>query len=98
MSAKRRFLVSRHPGPAWESKPLRNQAEWEEHAAYMDQLAERGLVQMGGPIGGNEILLVVSADNESEIRAAFAGDPWEVSRIIETGDVRPWTVTLEARQ
>jgi hypothetical protein len=93
------YLVERAKGPAWDhSRGTREQSGWDEHAAFMDALAEDGFVVLGGPIGegdGENVLLVVDADGEAIVRARLAEDPWPENRLrIES--VRPWSVLLRA--
>jgi uncharacterized protein YciI len=93
------FLVERAKGPAWDhSKPRREQAGWDAHAAFMDALAEQRFVVLGGPIGegdGDNALLVVDAASEAAIRARLADDPWgEDMLTIES--IRPWSVWIRA--
>ena len=93
------FLVERSIGPAWDrSRPRREQDGWDEHAAFMDGLAEEGFVVLGGPIGdeeGEKALLVVDADDEAAIRARLAEDPWP-DDMLRTESVRRWSVLLRA--
>jgi uncharacterized protein YciI len=93
------YLVERARGPAWDhSRRRREQTGWEEHAVFMDALAEEGFVVLGGPVGegdGEHALLVVDADGEAEIRARLAEDPWE-NELLTTESVRPWSVLLRA--
>jgi uncharacterized protein YciI len=93
------YLVEQAKGRAWDhSKPRREQAGWEAHAAFMDALVEEGVVVLGGPIGegdGENALLVVDADSESAIRARLAEDPW-IDDILTIESVRPWSVWLGA--
>lgn len=93
------FLVERAKGPAWDhSKPRRAQAGWDAHAAFMDRLAEAGFVVLGGPIGegdGDNALLVIDADNEAEIRARLAEDPW-TDDMLTIESVRPWSLWIRA--
>ncbi len=74
------FLVRLARGPAWDSSvPRRAQAQWDEHAAFMDGLAAEGFVALGGPVGdgeGDDALLVVVAADEAAIRSRLADDPW----------------------
>jgi hypothetical protein len=45
------FVVLRRRGPDWDpSRPLEGQSGWEEHATFMDDLVERGVVVLGGPL------------------------------------------------
>jgi uncharacterized protein YciI len=93
------FLVERAKGPAWDhSRPRREQQGWEEHAAFMDGLAEEGFIVLGGPIGegdGENALLVVDAKDEAEVRARLANDPWP-EELHATVSIQPWTVLLRA--
>ncbi|HEV2785756.1 MAG TPA: YciI family protein [Solirubrobacteraceae bacterium] len=91
-------LVELARGPEWdESRPRREQAGWDEHAAVMDQLVERGVVVLGGPVGdgdGDYVLLVVAADDEADVRRHLAADPW-LDSILTIASVRPWTLWLQ---
>jgi uncharacterized protein len=93
------FLVERAKGPAWDhSKRRREQAGWDEHAAFMDALTEEGVVILGGPIGegdGENTLAVVDVDSEAAIRARLAGDPWGED-MLTIVSVEPWSVWLRA--
>jgi uncharacterized protein YciI len=93
------FLVERAKGPAWDhSLSRREQAGWDEHAAFMDTLAEEGFVVLGGPIGegdGENALLVVDADDEATIRARLAQDPWPED-LLTIESIRPWSVWVRA--
>ena len=97
---ERLFLVERHKGPDWDhSRPRREQLGWPEHAAFMDGLAEAGFVVLGGPVGegdGDEALLVIEADSESEVRSRLSDDPWPESQLT-VERIRPWNVLLRAR-
>jgi uncharacterized protein len=91
------FLVEQAKGPAWDhSRGRREQDGWDEHAAFMDGLVERGFVVLGGPIGegdGENVLLVVDAPDEEAVRAGFAADPW-LDGTLEIVSVRPWQTWL----
>ena len=93
------YLVEQAKGPAWDhSKRRREQAGWDEHAAFMDALTEEGVVVLGGPIGdgdGENTLLIVDVDSEAEIRGRLADDPWAGS-ILTIVSIRPWSVWLRA--
>jgi len=94
------FVVRMVPGPAWNSAaPMRSQALWAEHAAFMDALAAEGFIVLGGPLGGGEVKLhVVNAASEADVRSRFAADPWSATRQLEVWDVRPWTILLDGRR
>jgi uncharacterized protein len=94
------YLVERAKGPAWDhSRGRREQPGWDAHAAFMDALAEEGLVILGGPIGegdGENALLIVDAVSEAEIRARLAEDPW-TDDMLTIESVKPWSVWLRAQ-
>jgi uncharacterized protein YciI len=91
------FLVEQAKGPEWDhSRRRREQAAWDDHAAFMDGLAEEGFIVLGGPIGegdGENTLLIVDAEDESAVRARLASDPW-VGSVLAIESVRPWSVWL----
>jgi uncharacterized protein YciI len=92
------FAVTMVNGPAWDpAVQRREQAGWDEHATFMDRLLDDGRVILGGPIGdGTDILLVVDAADEDDLRATFAADPW-ADRILQIGRIQPWTLWLDSR-
>lgn len=93
------FLVRLVNGPAFDpSRARREQELWDEHAAFMDELVDDGVVVLGGPIGDvdtEDVLLVVNVGDETEIRDRLASDPW-ANGIVQIDSVRPWTVWLRA--
>ncbi len=84
-------------GPAWDhSRSRREQSGWDEHAAYLDCLADHGVVVLGGPVGagdGTDSVLVVDAYDEAAVRALFAADPW-ASTLLTIKTIEPWTIWL----
>lgn len=99
------LTVRRARGPAWNpAAPLRGQAQWTEHAAFMNALVAEGFIVLGGPLGsgelraGEEVLLVVNAASEAVARAHFDADPWTGSRLLVITRVEPWTVLLDGRR
>jgi hypothetical protein len=85
-------------GPEWDpSRPMEDQSEWPAHAAYMDELVNRGFIVLGGPLADeHRVVHVVEADSEHAIRAAYARDPWSETHLrIEAID--PWTIRLDGR-
>lgn len=91
------FLDERGKGPAWDhSGGRREQKGWDEHAAFMDGLADQGFVVLGGPIGegdGENTLLVIEADDEAIVLARLAEDPWP-EQVLTIESIRPWSVWL----
>lgn len=92
------FVVVRERGPEWDwSVPMRRQAEWEAHAAFMDALANEGFLVAGGPLGDEDraarVLHVVDAPHERAIEARLEEDPWTPQRLT-TVSIEPWTLLL----
>jgi uncharacterized protein YciI len=94
------FAVTTVHGPGWDdARPIREQRAWDEHAAFMDELVDEGLVILGGPVGdGQQALLAMEAADEREIEARFERDPWVVLRLLRIGLIQPWTIWLDGRQ
>ena len=94
----RLFLVTRAPGPRWDpARDRREQEGWAEHATFMDYLANRGLVVLGGPVDGTDDALVLfDAPDEATVRAILADDPW-TGTILEIASIVPWTIWVDGR-
>lgn len=99
------LTVRRTRGPAWNpAVPMRSQAQWPEHAAFMNGLAAEGFIVLGGPLGsgelreGEEVFLIVDSTSEDTVRARFAADPWTGSGLLVITRVEPWTVLLDGRR
>jgi uncharacterized protein YciI len=90
------YLVELANGPAYDpSRGRREQEGWDEHADFMDALVEDGFVFMGGPIGDGNVLQIVEASGEEEIRDRLSADPWH-ERMLTVVSIRPWSVWLRA--
>lgn len=93
------FVVNQIRGQAWDaSKPIRSQALWDEHAAFMDQLTADGFIVLGGPLGDpeGEAMLVVDALDEETAQATLAKDPWRDSGHLIEPKIQTWTIFLKA--
>ncbi len=94
------FVVDRPAGAEWVSgKGAREQPLWDEHAAFMDDLFERGLIALGGPfLDDSGAMLVMRVADESEARELLEPDPWcSNGRDIQgIGRIRPWTIFLDS--
>jgi uncharacterized protein YciI len=90
-------VVVRRSGPEWlPGRPLEEQSGWEAHAAFMDDLVERGFIVLGGPLADEErVVHAVRARDEDEIRATLGRDPWSGSHLVIDA-IDPWTVRLAA--
>jgi uncharacterized protein YciI len=74
-----------------------------EHATFMNALADEGFVLFGGPLAGSEggrvrVLLIVEAKSEAEIRRRLADDPWARAEQLVTTRIEPWNVIVGAER
>lgn len=92
------FLQINEQGPRWvPGRPMREQAGWAEHAAFMNALEADGLVVLGGPIGGgrrHRAMLVLRTENLDSLRVRLAEDPWMRDGILLAGPLLPWEPLL----
>jgi uncharacterized protein YciI len=94
------FAVRLVHGPGWDaSRPIRRQDAWDDHAAFMDALVEDGFIILGGPVGdGEQTLHLVEAEDEQEIRARLAQDPWASDGLLQVGTIERWELWLDSRK
>jgi uncharacterized protein YciI len=94
------FAVTLVHGPAWDgSRTIRQQRDWDAHAAFMDGLVDAGFLIVGGPLGdGDRTLHAVESADENEVRATFREDPWAAAGMLEIGSIEPWALWLDARR
>lgn len=98
------YAVTRDAGPAWtDGKGAFEQPGASDHAAFMDTLAEEGLLLFAGPLAGSEnerirVLLIADAPSEADIHRRLAGDPWELTQRIVTTSVEPWNLFIGAQR
>ena len=92
----RPFAVLRTRGAGWDdSRPLDGQRDWPAHAAFMDALVDEGFVALGGPLEGTrDALLVIRAEDPSEVLRRLAADPWTRNGLLTTKECWPWTLRL----
>jgi uncharacterized protein YciI len=89
------YAVTREPGVAWDtSRSMREQDAWDEHAAFMETLADEGLVVLGGPLEDGAVLLIVDAEGEDEIQARLSHDPWTSMDLLPITEVQRWQILL----
>jgi hypothetical protein len=82
----------------WDSsRPMEHQAQWGEHASFMDGLVEAGFVVLGGPLADeHRVVLIVDAGSENAVRFTLGQDPWsETVFVIDSIDA--WTIRLDGR-
>jgi hypothetical protein len=78
------YAALRERGGRWDvSLPIRQQEQWDQHAAFMDALAEEGFIILGGPLG---------------VEARLAEDPWTPLRMLRTVSIERWEILLRAGQ
>ena len=97
------FAVTTAKGTNWDrARGNREQPFWDEHAAFADDLAARGVIVLGGPIASDDpddiALLAVEAPDEAAARAVFDADPWTKHQVFRLKEVRAWTIWLDGRR
>ena len=81
------------------SKGTREQAFWDQHAAFIDQFVEDGFILMGGPLvdeGGS--LLIFNAEDENEVREKLKNDPWIQHGILKLETIKRWQIFIDVRK
>ena len=93
------IVVRMGPGAGWNpAVDSRGQRLWPEHAAFMDDLFARGLIELAGPLtDGSGALVVVRAESVDQVWSWFDADPWTVHDVLPVRDVREWTIFLDGR-
>ena len=100
---KNKFVVISSVGPNRDPlKGAREQPFWDEHAAFIDELVDRGFIFMGGPLLDEAglpsgALLIVNADDENEVREILKNDPWFERGILKLESVNRWQIFIDAR-
>ncbi len=90
------YAVTRERGERWvASLGMREQEEWDEHAAFMEALVADGFILLGGPLGdGSKTLLIIAAEGEQEIEARLAEDPWAPMGLLRVAGIERWEILL----
>jgi uncharacterized protein len=93
---KNTFVVISSAGPNRDfTKGTRQQSHWDEHAAFIDQLVAEGFILMGGPFeeeGG--AMLIVNAEDETEVREKLKNDPWLEHGILKQESIKRWQIFI----
>ena len=93
-----RVVLRVAPGPAWTSGRPEEQPDWDAHAAFIDDLIERGHFIMGGPytnrLGSISIWEGMNAEQVLEVAQE---DPFVRNGVFEIEDVADWTVYVDTR-
>ena len=96
---KKKIAVLLRPGARWDpNKGVREQILWDEHARFIDELFDRGVVLLAGPFvpEGSGALVILNVDSPDEARAIYANDPWKQADILVVDDAREWSIFLDA--
>lgn len=92
------FVVINEQGPSWvDSRPMRDQDLWTEHAAFINSLMYAGLIVLGGPLGSgrpHRALLIFHAESEPLLRDRLMEDPWMRSGHLRIGSIEPWNILV----
>jgi len=93
------YVIRLARGGPWDwSLDMREQEGWDEHARFMDGLAESGFVQLVGPLEGDrEVLWIASAESEEKVRERLAEDPWAKNGMLRLTSIERWTIVIDAR-
>jgi uncharacterized protein len=91
-----RMLVRFRAGPTWKAGLPEEQAGWDDHAAFVDDLVARGTMVLGGPFAdhsGSQVVLENVAEDEA--RELVGRDPFVVNGVFVLEDVRAWNVYVD---
>ena len=88
------FAVTRKQN--WDpSLTMEQQPSWDEHAAFMDRLVEEGIILVGGPLEGEQkVLLIFDAQNVADVEERLAEDVWTKSGLLTTERIDRWVIRL----
>ena len=97
------FAVIREAGPGWTDGGIAGQPAVNDHAGFMDALADEGFVVFAGPLAGTEsgrirVLLIVDAKTDDEIRRRLADDPWVLTDRLVITSIEPWNLIVGAER
>jgi uncharacterized protein YciI len=95
------YAVIREAGPGWQDGGIYEQPRVDEHADFMNTLAEEGFLLLAGPLAGTEagrvrILLICNAGSEQDIHRRLADDPWAATDQLVLVSVEPWKLLVGA--
>jgi uncharacterized protein YciI len=90
------FAVIREGGARWDhARPAHEQDAWDDHLSFMGGLVADGFVVLGGWLAdAPRTLLVVDAQDETDVRGRFEDDPYTAMGLLAITSVEPWEVLL----
>lgn len=89
------YAVWRRRDGDWEAgRPIEEQPQWAEHAAFMMAGAADGFVVLAGPIDDIGALIIVRAASREAAEARLAGDPWTISGLLATERIARWHLRI----
>ena len=76
---KKTFFAIVKRTEAWDpAREAHEQDGFAQHAAYMGKLEQDGVIASAGLLQeSSDIVFVMLADSEEQVRARFAEDPWQ---------------------
>lgn len=91
------FAIIREAGPGWADGGAFDQVGVNDHAGFMNDLADDGFVLYAGPLAGSDAgriraLVIVDSTDEADIRRRLADDPWAKDDHLVITSVEPWTL------
>jgi hypothetical protein len=94
------FVVTRERTENWDwGRSMREQDLWDEHATFMDDLVDRGIIVLGGPLEeGKYVLHICNVAAKENIEPLLADDPWTANGLLRTIKVERWEVLLDPRR
>ena len=97
------FAVIREAGPGWAEGGIYEQPAVNEHAAFMNALADEA--SSSSPdrspepnTGASACCLIVDAEDEDEIHRRLADDPWVATEQLVTVSIEPWQILVGAER
>lgn len=91
------FIVYSAAGPNRDlTKGTREQAYWDEHAEFIDDLVAEGFIRLGGPLPDEHgALMIVRAQNEAAVREILRSDPWYQHGILTLKSIQRWEIFID---
>jgi uncharacterized protein YciI len=76
---------------------MEEQSDWAAHAAFMDNLVDKGFIVLGGPLADERrVAHVIEAESEEDVGLVLGSDPWSTSHLV-IESIDPWTLRLDGR-